>query len=70
MDYYKIKEDWEVCKSLIFELESDIEFFFKRPTSKKWGVLIRKKSREIGSLGEKIKKNIIRQRQDYQSDYS
>jgi len=70
MDYYKIKEDWENSKILTAELESDIDFFFKRPTSKKWGVLIRKKSVKIKKIGSRIKKNIIKQRQDYQSDYS
>lgn len=70
MDYYKIKEDWEECKKLIIEIESDTYFFFKRPTSKKWGVLIRKKSVNVKKIGQRIKKNIIRQRQDYYSDYS
>ena len=70
MDCYKIKEDWERTKNLIIEIESDIDFFFKRPTSKKWGTLIRKKSVEAKKIGQRIRKNIIRQRQDYYSDYS
>jgi len=70
MDFYNLKNDWEKCKLLIDELEKDVEKFIKRPTSRKWSSLIRKKSKNIEKLGKKIKKNIIRQRQDCKSDYS
>ena len=70
MDFYNLKNDWEKCKLLIDELEKDVEKFIKRPTSRKWSSLARKKSKNIEKLGKKIKKNIIRQRQDYKSDYS
>jgi len=70
MDFYNLKEDWKKCKSLTCELEIDIQNFVKRPISRKWCSFLRKKSKSIEKLGKKIKKNIIRQRQDYQSDYS
>lgn len=70
MDFYNLKDDWEKCKTLTNELERDVENFVKKPASRKWCSLVRKKSKDIEKLGKKIKKNIIRQRQDYQSDYS
>jgi len=70
MDFYNLKNDWENHKTLTDELEKDLENFVKRPMSRKWGAFIRKKSKEIDRLGKRIKKNIILQRQDYQSDYS
>lgn len=70
MDSYNLKDDWQKCKDLTVELEVDTEKFIKRPTSRKWCSLTRKKSKDIDKLGKKIKKNIIFQRQDYQSDYT
>jgi hypothetical protein len=70
MDFYKIKEDWDICKDLVVELEKDIEVFFRKPTTRKWGTLVRKKSKKIETIGKKIKKIIIKQRQDLESDYS
>lgn len=70
MDSYNIINDWEKFKSLITELEVDINVYTKHPLSRKLCSQARKKSKEIEKIGKKIKKNIIRQRQDYQSDYS
>jgi len=70
MDFYSLRDDLEKCKILTTELYVDVEKFVKKPTSKKWCSLIRKKSKSVEKLGDKIKKNIIRQKQDYQGDYS
>lgn len=70
MDFYNLKSDWESYKILISELEKDVEKFIKRPISRKWRSLLRKKSKDSERIGKKIKKNIIRQRQDLKSDYS
>lgn len=70
MDSYNLKDDWEKHKVLINELEKHIENFIKRPASRQWCSSLRKESKDIEKLGMRIKKNIIKQRQDYQSDYS
>jgi poly-D-alanine transfer protein DltD len=70
MDSYNLKNDWEECQKMTNELEENIKFFVKNPISRKWCSFVRKKSKDIEKLNKKIKKNIIRQRQDYQSDYS
>jgi hypothetical protein len=70
MDFYNLQNDWERCKTLTNELISNVDSFVKRPTSRRWCSLVRKKSKDIEKLNKKIKKNIVRQRQDYQSDYS
>jgi len=70
MDFYNIINDWEKCKSLTVELEKDVDNFLQHPISKKLCIVARKKSKDIEKLGKKIKKNIVRQRQDYKSDYS
>ena len=70
MDFYNLKKDWETCKLLTETLEREVEKFIKRPTVERRCALIRKKSKDIEKLGKKIKKNIIRQRQDLKSDYS
>jgi len=70
MDFYNIKDDWEECKNLTIELEKDVDSFLQHPLSRKLCIIVRKKSKYIEKLGKKIKKNIVRQRQDCQSDYS
>ena len=70
MDNYDLKGDWERHKILIDELEKKIEKFVKRPASRVWCAVLRKKSKDIERLNKKIKRNIIKQRQDNQSDYS
>ena len=70
MDFYNLKDDWEKCKVLTIELEQNVENFIKRPISRKWCPILREDSKNIEKLGKKIKKNIIKQRQDCQSDYS
>jgi len=70
MDFYNIKSDWEECKKLTVELEMDVDIFLQHPLSRKLCIVVRKKSKHIEKIGKKIKKNIIKQRQDYKSDYS
>jgi hypothetical protein len=70
MDFYNIKDDFNTSKKIMVELEKDIESFFKKPLGRKWATLIRKKSKEVEKIGKRIKKNIIKQRQDLKSDYS
>jgi hypothetical protein len=70
MDFYNIINDWEKCKILTVELEKDVGNFLQHPISRKLCIIARKKSKDIEKLGKRIKKNIIRQRQDNQSDYS
>ncbi len=70
MDFYNIKEDFERCKTLTAELELEVENFVKRPISRRWCAFVRKKSKGIETIGKRIKKNILKQRQDYYSDYS
>lgn len=70
MDCYNLKNDWENFKKLIDDLEQDVEVYLKRPGSRKWCTLVRKNSKDIDDLGKKIRKNTLKQRQDYKSDYS
>jgi hypothetical protein len=70
VDFYNIKNDWNTHVKLMCELEDDINFFLTRPLSRRLCTLARKKCKGIEQLGKKIKKNIIRQRQDIKSDYS
>lgn len=70
MDCYNLKNDWENFKYLIGELEQDVEIYLKKPGSRKWCTFVRKKSKDIELLGKKIRKNTLKQRQDYKSDYS
>jgi hypothetical protein len=70
MDCYNLKNDWEQCKLLIDDFEKDLFLFIGNPLSRKKCTSARKKSKEAEHIGQKIKKNIIKQRQDYNSDYS
>lgn len=69
-DYYNIREDWENFKSMINILSEDIEKFSKFPLSRKLSRILRKRVKDIERIGLRMKKNIIKQRQDYKSDYS
>ena len=70
MDSYNIKDDLEISKSLVIELEDGVKKFLEHPISRYWCSFVRKKSKDIERVNKKIKKNIIKQRQDYESDYS
>jgi hypothetical protein len=70
-DYYNIQDDWKEFKSEIIELENYFEsIFVKKPTSRKYSILIRKKSKSTELFGEKIRKNVLKKCQDLMSDYS
>lgn len=69
-DYYNINSDWELIKSGFKELKSHLDEFLKVPHKKKSGVDIRQISKELERTNRCLRRNIIRKRKEYQSDYS
>jgi hypothetical protein len=69
-DYFKIHEDWELLKQGFEELESEVDSFLRVPHKKKSGIDARKKTIDLKEITSRLKKNIVRKRKEYQSDYS
>ena len=70
-DTYKLKKDWEEIKKIIFAIERDITKFLNPKKPKKRGTSARSKIAKLkNKLLPDISRKILKQRQDYDSDYS
>jgi hypothetical protein len=69
-DFYSIESDWDLLKKEFDGLRDEINTFLKTPQKRKSGILPRKKSKDLEKISKRLKLNVLRIRQDYQSDYS
>lgn len=69
-DFYNITDDWDLLKSEFKLLQDEISAFLITPQKRKSGIPPRRKSKELERVVRRLKLNIIKKRQDYQSDYS
>ena len=68
-DRYNVLEDWDKVKDLMAEVESEFLKFYGPKKMKRSGVRARKKVICIIKDLLTIRKNIMKQRQDYDSEY-
>lgn len=69
-DFYHISDDWNLLKSEFKLLQKEVESFLITPQKRKSGIPPRKKSKNLEKISRRLKLNVIKKRQDYQSDYS
>lgn len=69
-DYYKIKKDWNDLKKLIEATEKDLDLFLGYRKVKRRCGPARRKIVKMKTLLKKISKNILKTKQDFESDYS
>jgi len=68
-DYHNVLSDWDKVKDLMAEVELDFLKFYGPKKTKRAGVRARKKvMRAINDLYA-IRKGLLKQRQDYNSEY-
>lgn len=69
-DYHKIGDSWEKLKEEIILLKDEVNSFLVNPGKKRSGISIRKASLVVERTAMEIRRRIIKERQDVNSDYS
>lgn len=68
-DHYDVLLDWREFKSLVSDIDKDLEKFYGPSKIKVAGVRARKKMIDLRERILGIRKKINKQRQDYESEY-
>ena len=68
-DYHKVLWDWEDVKELMSQTEEDFLKFYGPTKTKRAGVRARKRVIRMIDMLYGIRKKLLKQRQDYDSEY-
>jgi hypothetical protein len=69
-DYHNILENWEILKKIIEDSDKDIKKIVSSKSRIRASIRSRHNLSKIKKLATLLRKNILQQRQDDQSDYS
>lgn len=69
-DTYKVKYDWAEFKKLCVDFEARMTTFYSEKKVKEAGTDCRRMIRQMKELQDTMAKKILKQRQDFESDYS
>lgn len=68
-DYHKVLWDWEDVKDVMADIEKEFLKFYGPTKTKRAGVRARKKVLKVVGMLHGIRKKLLKQRQDYDSEY-
>ncbi len=68
-DYHDVLLDWQDVKKTCIDIDKEFEKFYGPNKVKAAGVRARKKIQSVRIKLHKIRENIMKQRQDYDSEY-
>lgn len=69
-DYHKIGDCWNELKEEFTLLKNEVNSFLIDPGKKRSGIKIRKKSFDVERISLELRRRIVKERQDVNSDYS
>ncbi len=69
-DWYHILEQWNTIKASFDAAKSSIDLFMIKPSRRGAGVKPRKHLKDLYIQCKGLRKDVLRQKQDYLSDYS
>jgi len=68
-DYHKVLVDWDEVKQAVNEIDEDFLKFYGPTKTKKAGIRARTKVMKMIDTLYKVRKKLLKQRQDYESEY-